>query len=1666
MKDDAAAWHEGMTDDEAAKLNTVEGWVTALRDEFPMNASVQRRLARDRRWEFTKELVGGYYHQKLKLLRQAFGYNQSEVFLVTEIKDGLPATLRENIRLPDQPTLRDLRKELNDREPTWREVHETTERRSTALAGRTATTVPARIAGASLVRSASAPGLPAQSAGPISSTPTPQGALSLSATYDPKRVTPAANGQARTYKRPDNDQVMVLNRPCHRCQGDHFTFEHQHVVPQVRHLVLDDDDYPVLEEEDSGEDFHSAPMLATATEKGKARAVDDSSHVSSSQSSTPPGSGLASSGYKTKSPQCTAKDVAPESVPRLHFADRSIFQQCRRMPLLETIAPLARATHRFGNVVPRPVASATGTGKGYQAHIPLTARIRINGTDSRALPSLIDTGASLSAIDEALLKKLGGRPHGKRMEVQGLGNKRTRGWVTITFFIDATDKLGAHTHLEFTHDFHVLPDFAPGLCLGNDFIGQNDLTISPVRGRARIGQYTFKVVERLDGPFAKDLQLIVSEDVVLEPGFQTWVPVGAASMIPDVDYVVSPRLSVSPDETVRLAGPTTVMRHGPQRHILLGHHGTQPFTIPKGMIIADASAARAGDVDARTSEVFTLRPPVPLTNPTSPAVSPDMQDSIPAEETLPLDAFEGTEPPGSALVREAETVMVDDVFRVGVQTDGTAHPSVCDLLRQHKSAFALDGRPGRVEGFDMGISDVPDAVLQPEAPRRASPEKRAAMDAAIDQLLDWDIIEPSQSSVSFPVLMVRQYGKWRFCVDYRQLNTQTVPDRYPLPTIDAMFQTLSGKKWFSALDAIRGYHQLGNQAVVYIDDSVVATDTLEEHVRALGVLLSSAEQVGLKFSPSKCTFAVPSLTLLGRKVSGAGIAIWADRAKAVQDLARPTTLHELYHVLGLFGYYRAFVHRFAEIAAPLTRLLKGWRYESHEGTTRLVNTEGKALVASRVPIEWGDAQQRSFEHLRDAIAHPPTLAHPDPAKPYLLYVDASKDAFAAILHQIHAQDLPPSSSDPPSASLQHIDRQAPPIDLAVGHLHHFDVQHLPFPLARDRWRTWLMADRYFAPLLRKLEQDSGSDDTWSLTDGLLVSKVDDRLALPLGAVPSVLRATHDNNGHFGFMKTYLALARFFWRPQLSVAVRAWVKHCPTCQHTKQVPKSGSLDISGDPFMPFEAISIDMMLGLPLSRAGNNAAVAILDVFSRMILLTPCSKDITAEGVVAIVSDRVLRMGWRPKRIITDSEAKMSGSVMQQLATSLGAKLTPSTPYHQQANSVERAIQTTQHVLQSLSVESKSHWDRRALPAAELAINSTPSLTSGYRPFDLVFIGHPSLVHALVDAGEHLGVDSFEERVAAANERIRDAQVAIKAARSKQKVRYDARRLALPPLQVGDRVFIRLRDRPIPGTVRDKLDPRKLGPYEVVEVLSPHRVRVRLPAEDGGDVVFNIEQLDVLPREEDPFVLERAASPAGPGAPLLIDDDVAEPPASPPSPVAEPPTTSLAPRPHRLPAALRDFPLGTLSAGRSVDSEDAFRDPLGRPRRMVIDGVEQLLVERPVAFLSRLTTVGESKLAASELELCCLTWGFAKLAHLLEGAQVTVITDHAPMEKMLRSTTATPYGPAISRCRAFIMPHLPNLRFLYRPGPRHVNVDALSRLPPADQGRSELDGGHVLDNPPQ
>ncbi|KAK0519721.1 hypothetical protein OC834_007288 [Tilletia horrida] len=258
LKGNAKKWHNSLKTDEVRAIKTFSDLEIAMRKQFRPNRAEQRRVARERAWKPTEEAAIAYYFDKVLLLRTAFGEEQPEVALVHDIVDCLPASFRATLRMPrDDATLDDLRSELVEREALWRELNPAFKIvkphmalspsvvASTASPMRRSSSEPPRpIATSSVATVATAPGTsPPQSRPP-----------SLAATYDPARVIPEGDGRPRRYRRPADDQVISLNRPCARCGEKHFTFEHEHLQAALHTAAPDEDEYPVISDED-GADF-------------------------------------------------------------------------------------------------------------------------------------------------------------------------------------------------------------------------------------------------------------------------------------------------------------------------------------------------------------------------------------------------------------------------------------------------------------------------------------------------------------------------------------------------------------------------------------------------------------------------------------------------------------------------------------------------------------------------------------------------------------------------------------------------------------------------------------------------------------------------------------------------------------------------------------------------------------------------------------------------------------------------------------------------------------------------------------------------------------------------------------------------------------------------------------------------------------------------------------------------------------------------------------------------------------------------------------------------------------------------------------------------------------------------------------------------------------------
>jgi hypothetical protein len=137
-----------------------------------------------------------------------------------------------------------------------------------------------------------------------------------------------------------------------------------------------------------------------------------------------------------------------------------------------------------------------------------------------------------------------------------------------------------------------------------------------------------------------------------------------------------------------------------------------------------------------------------------------------------------------------------------------ARDSVHEFILEHRDLFAWTPQ-------DLGkTSLVMHKIFTAEAPPvkqkayRTSPMEKDFLENEIADMLAGDIIRPSSSPWSSPVVLVKQKDKIRFCIDYRKLNTVTKKDNYPLPIINDLLDTLKNSSWYTSLDLASGYWQI------------------------------------------------------------------------------------------------------------------------------------------------------------------------------------------------------------------------------------------------------------------------------------------------------------------------------------------------------------------------------------------------------------------------------------------------------------------------------------------------------------------------------------------------------------------------------------------------------------------------------------------------------------------------------------------------------------------------------------------------------------------------------------------------------------------------------------------------------------------------------------------
>ena len=307
-------------------------------------------------------------------------------------------------------------------------------------------------------------------------------------------------------------------------------------------------------------------------------------------------------------------------------------------------------------------------------------------------------------------------------------------------------------------------------------------------------------------------------------------------------------------------------------------------------------------------------------------------------------------------------------------------------------------------------------------PYRKAETERQIINNEIKLMLEAKIIRPSSSPWSSPVVLLKkQDGSLRMCVDYRPLNKKTINEPWPLPRIDDIFDRMYGSYYFTSLDLKSGYWQvpMAEDSIektafstsdghyeflrlpfglrcaplhfskmmhillrhltfveVYLDDITVHSKDVKEHYEHIEAVLTILRKVNVKLNFTKCKWFAKKIKLLGHIITGTKISVDPKRTESIKDRLPPKNIKQLQQFLGLCNYYKKFIQGLAEIAVPLYNLLK-----------------------KDQKWQWAEDCQNAFDTLKTKLISPPCLRLPDPNKQYYLYCDASGYAIGGILSQ-------------------------------------------------------------------------------------------------------------------------------------------------------------------------------------------------------------------------------------------------------------------------------------------------------------------------------------------------------------------------------------------------------------------------------------------------------------------------------------------------------------------------------------------------------------------------------------------------------------------------------------------------------------------------------------------
>nr|XP_041631999.1 uncharacterized protein LOC121502446 [Drosophila kikkawai] len=635
------------------------------------------------------------------------------------------------------------------------------------------------------------------------------------------------------------------------------------------------------------------------------------------------------------------------------------------------------------------------------------------------------------------------------------------------------------------------------------------------------------------------------------------------------------------------------------------------------------------------------------------------------------------------------------------ETQDYPEPWVKEFLDQELAKFdTLSGVSHIAEHRIFMRTDRP--LKQRYFPR--NPAMRAVIDKQINELLRDGRIEPSKSPHSAPIVIAaKKNGEVRMCVDYRQLNENSVPDAYPLPRIHQILSDSgtrnSSRRWTSKMGIGKSQWLRTAGRIVSLESHAFRTSLRSRHVSTrletrssvriwnpmrLHIWMTSLSSVphwrsmspilekfsdasrcaNLRLNIGKCHFFQRRIVYLGHVISEAGIHTDPDKVAAIRGLAPPTNLKELRRCLGIASWYRRFVphsHNDYGIGAVLTQTIDGNERVIAYASRRLNTAERNYSVTEKecLAIVWTIRKMRCyiegyrFEVLTDHHSLKWLNSIDNPTGRIARWALELQQYQYDVHYRKGAQNLVADAlSRQPLPIVQQAEVQGINCKCITRMLQRIRAEPAKFPDYREE-----NGQLYRRLGLRPEEEEY---TPWKLCVG---SDYRQR----------VLEECHDHPtaGHLGVRKTSTRVAQRYYWPGLFREVARYVRRCPTCQRYKvsQEKPAGQM-FTRQVEEPFHILCADFVGPLPRSKQGNKMLLVFLDAFSKWVELVPLRKA-TATHLERAFRERILSRFGVPRTFVCDNGTQFTGRSFQKFCQSLGMELQHTAPYTPRQNPTER-----------------------------------------------------------------------------------------------------------------------------------------------------------------------------------------------------------------------------------------------------------------------------------------------------------------------------------------------------------------------------------------------------------